>query len=206
MTRLGMLIDLKRCVGCDACTMACKTEHALPPGVFFARVYKHVSGKYPNVRGFFLPVLCNHCEEAPCIKSCPSGALYRTPEGIVLVDEEKCVGARACEAACPYGHIFFYEGNSLYFKDLGYETPIEGLFNSYRKENTAMKCNLCYHRIKEGRDPACVVVCPAECRIFGDLDDPESKPNKYLKEKRPGETPLPLRPETGARPKVLYLL
>jgi len=205
LARLGMLIDLKRCVGCDACTMACKSEHVTPPGVFFARVYRHFYGKYPNVKGFFLPVLCNQCEDPPCLKSCPSGAIYKTDDGVVLVDEGKCVGARACEAACPYGHMFFYEGDGHYFRNMGYITPIEELHFKYRRPNTAMKCNFCYHRLKEGKEPACVVVCPAECRIFGDLDDPESKPNRYLKEKRPGVEPIPIRPEAGTKPKVLYL-
>lgn len=204
MVRFGMIIDLKRCIGCDACTLACKAEQGTPRGVLFSRVYRRLYGKYPNVKGFFLPILCNHCEDPACMKACPSHAIYKTPEGIVVIDEDRCTGARACVAACPYGAIFFPEGDGLYFP--GYETPYEAFHRKYRKKNTAMKCDFCLHRLRRGMEPACVAACPAEARIFGDLDDPGSKPNKYLRERFPRVEPKPLRPEAGTRPKVLYLL
>lgn len=202
MVRLGMIIDLKRCIGCDSCTLACKAEQGTPKGVLFARVYRKLYGEYPKVKGFFLPVLCNHCENPACEKACPTRAIYRTKEGIVLIDEEKCSGVRACVSACPYGAIFFPLEDG-YFP--GKMTVYEEFHNKYRKKDIALKCNLCYHRLKEGKEPACVVACPTECRIFGDLDDPNSKPNRYIRERKPPVKPLPLRPETGNKPKILYL-
>jgi len=202
MVRLGMLIDLKRCVGCDSCVLACKVEQGTPPGIFFTRVYRRLYGKYPNVKGFFLPLLCNHCEDPACMKACPSHAIYRTSEGIVVIDEEKCVGARACVNACPYGAIFFLREYDGYFDK---PTPYEELLYR-RKTKTAVKCDFCQHRLKQDMKPACVEACPGEARIFGDLDDPDSEPNRYIRERFPKAEPKPLRPEAATKPKVLYLL
>lgn len=204
MVRLGMVIDLKRCVGCDSCTISCKAEQATPPNVFYARVNKQIYGKYPDVKGFFLPVLCNHCQDPPCLKACPSHAIYKTENGIVLVDEEKCVGARACVSACPYRQMFFPLDGYGYFNST--LTQFEQLHNSKRKPNIAIKCNLCSHRLAKNMEPACVTVCPTQCRIFGDLDDPNSKISKYLSERTPKAEPIPLRPEADTKPKVMYLL
>jgi molybdopterin-containing oxidoreductase family iron-sulfur binding subunit len=122
----------------------------------------------------------------------------------VLVDEEKCVGARACVAACPYGRIFFVNGyGRTYFPD--YVTPWEEYHRRKRRPDKAMKCTFCVHRVRDGKKPACVETCPAGCRIFGDLDDPKSDINQYLNKKKPAE-PFVLKPEAGTKPKVYYLL
>jgi len=199
-----MIIDLKRCVGCDACTLACKATQGTPKGVHFTRVYRRLYGEYPSVKGFFLPLLCNHCEVPSCMKACPSHAIYKTEEGVVIVDEDRCVGARACVAACPYAAIFFPEVDGLYYP--GYETPHEAFHRRYRRRNTALKCDFCTHRLKRGMKPACVAACPTKARVFGDLDDPDSEPNRYIRERVPKAEPKPLRPEAGTKPKVLYLL
>jgi len=203
--RLGMVIDLDRCIGCDACTLACKAEQGTPGDVYYARVYKRVFGEYPNVRGFFLPVLCNQCENPACMNSCPAHAITITPEGVVVVDDDKCTGCKTCVAACPYGNMFLPDGyGKTYYND--YVTPIEEFHRKYRKPNTAMKCDFCLHRVRQGLDPACVAACPAEARIFGDLDDPNSKPNKYIKERVPPATLFQLLPEAGTKPKVMYII
>ena len=203
MTRLGMLIDLKRCVGCDSCTLSCKAEQGTPPGVMFSRVNRVVTEQQEKIRGFFLPVLCNHCESPACLKACPSHAIYKTNDGIVLIDEDKCVGARACVPACPYNQSFYPENDLGYFGKT--YTPYEEFHNSKRKKNISMKCNLCKHRLDKGMEPSCVTVCPSECRIFGDLDDPNGKIANYLKTRLPKGEPTPLRAEAGTKPKVLYL-
>jgi molybdopterin-containing oxidoreductase family iron-sulfur binding subunit len=177
----------------------------LPPDVFFTDVLQTEVGQYPNARRIFQPILCNHCEEPACLKACPSHAIYKTKDGIVLVDEEKCVGARACVAACPYGRIFFVEGyGKTYFSN--YVTPFEEYHRRKRRPNKAMKCTFCIYRIKAGEKPFCVEACPTECRIFGDLDDPNSEVNIYLKKVKPPVELVVLRPESGTKPKVYYLL
>ena len=204
MTRLGMIIDLAYCIGCNACTIACKQEQGTPPDVMYARVLVREYGEYPNLKKIFLPLLCMHCEEAACMAACPSHAIVKTEEGVVIVDEERCCGSRACVSACPYGAIFFPEEFKTYFP--GVLTPFERYHAEKRKKfPVAMKCNLCIHRVREGREPACVVTCPTECRIFGDWDDKQSKLYKYLEQRSPQDGLFPLRPEAGTKPKVLYL-
>jgi molybdopterin-containing oxidoreductase family iron-sulfur binding subunit len=194
-----MVIDLKRCIGCYACQLSCKAEHGTPPGVFFARVLKAEEGSYPSVRQLFLPVLCNHCEEAPCVSACPTGASFKSEDGIVDIDHDKCVGCKTCMVACPYGNRYFNDQRQHYFA--------QGA-TAYERERTArhptevvMKCNFCRHRLKEGKLPACVANCPTVARYFGDLDDPTSEVSRLIKE-RGG---FPLHPELGTRPSVYYL-
>ena len=209
MTRLGMLIDLKRCIGCDACTLACKQEQGTPPNVMFARVFSREYGKFPSTKKFFLPILCNHCEDPPCIKACPSHAIVKREDGIVSVIEDKCCGAQACVSACPYGAIYYPDGGGRRPEYFDEPTDFERYHNY--KENgmmklpVAMKCNFCSPRVDKGMEPACVVTCPTGCRIFGDLDDPKSKPNMYLRNRMPKDTPFPLRPEANTKPNVVYL-
>jgi Fe-S-cluster-containing dehydrogenase component len=111
MTRWAMVIDTARCVGCQACTIACKTENATPADVWYAPVAEQVRGSYPSARTTFVPSLCNHCKDAPCVKACPTRALSRRPDGIVMYEQKKCCGSRACMNACPYGALHLYEGS-----------------------------------------------------------------------------------------------
>ena len=110
MPRWGMVIDLAKCVGCDACTVACKLENRTPGDIWYAPVVHEEEGTYPNARMVFLPMLCMHCEDAPCAKACPTLALKRRPDGIIMYEEEKCCGSRACVTACPYDAAHFFEG------------------------------------------------------------------------------------------------
>ncbi len=173
--RYAMLVDVAKCYGCMACVTACASENNVPIGNFRTWVEKIVLKSGVPA---FIPKLCNHCENPPCAKACPVGAIDVREDGIVLIDSEKCVGCGACVKACPYGAIFF--------------DPVMG---------TANKCTFCAHRLDKGLLPACVETCPSGARVFGDLNDPNSEINQYLKE-YPADV---LRPEKGTEPQVYYV-
>lgn len=205
MPRLSMLIDLTRCIGCDACTLACKQENGTPVDVFFARVLNVESGSYPNVKRLYIPVLCNHCDDAPCLKSCPNKAIIRREDGIVLIDQERCRGTGACVSACPYGNVVLTQRDSWYLnEDEAYERDH---VKPRLKENVARKCTYCAQRVDKGLDPACVVACPTHARIFGDLEDPDSEVSTYIVEQREAthREPFHLLPEAKTRPAGCYL-
>ena len=199
MARKGIVIDLKRCVGCCACVMACKATHTTAKGVFWARVLERETGKYPSPKRTFLPVLCNHCAEPLCEQACPTGATSKREDGIVLVDYDKCIGCRACVEACPYEVRFFLRAKRGYFpsgltalEERGYQKIPVGV---------VQKCTLCAERVDSGLEPACVQTCPAEARHFGDLDDPYSEVSRLLRSRNPTQ----LRAELGTDPSVYYL-
>jgi Fe-S-cluster-containing dehydrogenase component len=198
--RLGMVIDLRRCMACYGCQLSCKAENGTPPGVFFARVIKREEGTYPTTRQLFLPVLCNHCEDAPCVEVCPTEASHYAENGIVDIDHDKCVGCHSCMVACPYMNRYFNDERRNYFGDAG-ATPYEEARVARHPEGVVMKCNFCRPRLAEGKLPACVSNCAAKARIFGDLDDPNSEVSRLIKE-RGGFT---LHPEAGTGPNVYYL-
>ena len=212
--RWGMVIDLTKCVGCYACALACKQEHFLPPGAFWGRVLVGESGVYPGVTKEILPVLCNHCREAPCEKVCPTGATSRREDGIVYVDYDKCMGCRYCMIACPYQNRTFYDEENEYFPGKGYTTREAIGKQLYPLQTgTAIKCNFCMERIdvglakglKPGVDreasPACVNACMTGARVFGDLDDPGSEVSRLIRERKAFQ----LHPEFGTDPSVYYI-
>jgi len=202
MARLGMVIDLKRCIGCNACTLACKQENGMPEGVHYARVITREAGTYPKTRRTFLPVLCNHCDDAPCAHACPSGATWIRNDGLVVVEREKCIGCRACAVACPYMNRHFMEKGLL---EHGYSadglSPYEAIKFAEFEEGTMTKCTLCAHRVDQGLEPACVVTCPTDARIFGDLEPEDGKLQELIRERK-GWT---LLPECCTKPSVFYL-
>lgn len=202
MARLGMVIDLKRCIGCNACTLACKQENGTPAGIHYARVVTREVGTYPHAKRTFLPLLCNHCENAPCAKACPTGATYIREDGIVMVDRKKCIGCRACAVACPYMNRHFIEQG---FLEHGYGdgdlSPFEVMKLGAFEEGTMSKCTLCAHRVDAGLEPACVVTCPTDARIFGDWDEENGRLQTLFRE-RGGWS---LLPECNTKPKVCYL-
>ena len=178
MPNYGFAIDLRKCIGCHACTIACKAEHQIPIGVNRCWVKTVEKGTFPDSRRFFFPVLCNQCTDAPCVRICPTRALYRRRDGIVDLNGASCIGCRACMEACPYDQLFI-DPNT----------------------HTAEKCNFCANRVENRLQPACVSVCPTECRIFGDLDDPASEVARIAQ----SEAFMVRKPEKGTGPKVFYL-
>ena len=159
MARYGMVIDLKKCIGCGVCTIACKAENYTRPGVFWNMVLDEEVGDYPLVRRHFIPRICMHCQNPPCVDICPTGASYQREDGIVLVDYDKCVGCGYCVVACPY------RARYLDTEDVGYFStelaPNEEIGYQQHKLGVAEKCTLCVHRVENGQQPACVQACPA---------------------------------------------
>ena len=166
----GMLIDLKKCVGCHACAVACKEAHGTPPAVTRSHVKREFEGTYPDARKTAVPMLCMHCENPPCIEACAvEGATYKRDDGIVVVDKEKCIGCKACIAACPYGARYYCESEQGYFGDLN---EYEEVMYAAMPQGTVDKCTFCAERIDAGgnQPQACVAACVAGARVFGDLD------------------------------------
>ena len=180
----GMLIDLKRCIGCHTCTIACKVENGTPLGVDWHRVATiggdHLdtpSGVYPNLSMDYLPVPCMHCQDAPCQQVCPTAAISKRADGIVLIDQEKCIGCQYCVWACPYG-VPQYNAQA----------------------GKVEKCTLCAQRIDQGQQPFCVDACVWGARVFGDLNDPNSELSKAIAERHGA----PALAELGTKPSVYY--
>lgn len=176
--RWGMLIDLRKCVGCQACTAACKFENNVPEGTFRTWVPDVELGFYPDTRRAFLPRLCNHCERPSCIGVCPAGATWQRKDGIVEIDYDRCWGCGACVNACPY--------------DARFIDPVT---------KTANKCTFCSQRVDQGLLPACVETCIGGARQFGDLNDPNDPVTKQIMT----EAVQQLKPETGNEPRVFYI-
>ena len=196
--KYGMVLDLDRCIGCHACSIACKMENATSPGVFWSRVFQIEDGTYPDVRRAYIPRLCMHCENPACTTVCPTDATYKDSDGFVQIDEGKCIGCKACMLACPYEVRYFNDGGSYFFPG----TLPWGEVGEGHKEGTVAKCTFCRHRVLEGSEPACVVACTTGARIFGDLENPESKAALLIKRRQTFQ----LRPELDLRPSVYYLL
>lgn len=171
-----MLFDLTRCAGCYACVVACKAEHGTRPGINYNQITKLEWDEYPNARQRFLMTLCMKCEDPACVEVCPTGASYKTENGNVMIDYEKCIGCGLCVSECPYGQRFLVEDDITSFP--GEVAPYEQ--ESSQRLNVAEKCTFCSERISEGLKPACAYNCPGKCRIFGDLEDSESDISKYI--------------------------
>ena len=171
------VIDQTRCIGCHACTTACKSENEVPIGVTRTYVKAVEVGIFPQARRAFQVTRCNQCSDAPCVTACPTSAMFKRPDGIVDFNKSDCIGCKACIAACPYDAIFI--------------NP---------EDHSAEKCNFCAHRIDGGLEPACVVVCPVEAILVGDLNDPTSKVSQIVNR----ETVTVRRPEKETRPGLFY--
>lgn len=189
MANWGMVIDVARCTGCYNCVTACKDEYwdnAYPPynvgipryGQFWIDLEKKERGPYNCLKVAYIPILCMGCDDAPCIRAAKNGAVYKRPDGIVIIDPQKAAGQNQLVEACPYGVIFWNEEKKL-----------------------AQKCTWCAHRIDEGQIPKCVLVCPSEALKFGDLDDPKSEVSKLVASGKAGV----LKAELKAKPKVYYI-
>ncbi|GAP63887.1 hypothetical protein ARMA_2310 [Ardenticatena maritima] len=174
----AFLIDQRKCIGCHACSTACKSENEVPLGVYRTWVKYVEKGAFPDVRRYFQVTRCNHCANPPCVRICPVEAMYQRDDGIVEFDPRVCIGCKACLQACPYDAIYI--------------DPESG---------TAAKCHFCAHRIEIGLEPACVIVCPEQAIIAGDLDNPNSEISQMLR-----RYPVSVRkPEQGTAPKLFYI-
>ncbi|MEL6346900.1 MAG: 4Fe-4S dicluster domain-containing protein, partial [Myxococcota bacterium] len=174
----GFVINNHRCIGCHACSTACKSENDVALGVNRTWVKSVEVGQFPNVTRSFQVTRCNHCANPPCARICPTGAMYQRDDGIVEFDSDSCIGCKACLQACPYDAIHI--------------DPVS---------HTAQKCHFCSHRTEIGLEPACVVVCPEHAIISGDMDDPSSEISRIL-----SESPVTVRkPEQGTAPKLFYI-
>jgi molybdopterin-containing oxidoreductase family iron-sulfur binding subunit len=221
----AMVIDLHKCVGCSGCDIACKSENNLRDDFHWSNHIIETAGTFPDVRYRYVPVLCNHCEVAPCVETCPTTAMHKDEDGITMHDPDICIGCRACQLACPYGAIYFNDKapHGEYRQDTaliaggtatGRETaekagaPIPyynpdraNTHDGIRRKGIVEKCTFCDHRTKQGLKPWCVEACPAQARIFGDLNDPKSEVRQLVAK----HTPHVLQADKGTRPKVYYI-
>ncbi|MYL46473.1 4Fe-4S dicluster domain-containing protein [Virgibacillus halodenitrificans] len=205
----GMVIDLQKCVGCDSCTVACKAENRTPPGISYNVVLEEEIGEFPNVAKVNLPMPCMHCDNPPCVQVCPVRATFKLDNGIVTIDNDRCIGCRYCIIACPYGARSYdfgesYEEEMLSFNDV--TSPEYGIERGKREDRktpigTVRKCNFCLHRLERGEEPACVETCIGDARFFGNLNDPNSTVSKLANSPRA----FRLKSESGAGPNVIYL-
>jgi phenylacetyl-CoA:acceptor oxidoreductase subunit 1 len=213
--RWGMVIDLTKCTGCYACVTACQQEHYLPPGIFWNRLMIVETGFYPTVVNQVYPVLCNHCKETICTKVCPAGATQQREDGIVWIDQDKCVGCRYCIIACPYQARSYHPKEREYLGIKQGDTEFgklgKGLY--CHQTGVAVKCNYCMEKIDRGlakglkpgidRDatPACVNTCPTSARYFGDLDDFYSEVSNLIRK----HSGIPFHSEFGTEPSTYYI-
>lgn len=176
--RWAMLVDLRRCIGCHTCSVACKSENLVPPGGFRTWVKIIEKGGFPNVSRSFLPSMCNNCGDPICVRNCPTEATFQREDGIVMQDPHRCIGCKYCMASCPY--------------DVRYADPLKHI---------VQKCTWCHHRVDVGLDPACVNACPTNAIVFGDIHDTESKISKLLS----SNAVQVLKPEKDTKPHVFYI-
>ena len=205
--RLGMVIDMKACIACASCAVACKVENNLPDEVWWNRVLTDggenpdtPAGVYPDLTMSNLVVACQHCDNPACVKVCPVGATYKDPEtGVVRQDYDKCIGCRMCMSACPYTGV----------RSFNWEEPKHVVGHALgdadvpaHQKHVVEKCTMCWHRLAKGLQPACVEVCPARVRYFGDLNDPDSEISQLIREREYKQ----LLSSEGTNPSVYYLV
>jgi molybdopterin-containing oxidoreductase family iron-sulfur binding subunit len=224
-----MAVDLDRCQGCRACVEACKIENNTPSAVFWMYVFRLEEGRYPETKISFLPRPCQHCNNAPCVKVCPTGARFKRQDGLVLTDFDRCIGCRYCEVACPYGVNFFnWRDPEEAFADYQismddpdlvsvtggavppYRNPDRDQLQGTEQRRTAgsahykgvvEKCTFCVQRVEKGLQPACVDTCPVEALVFGDIEDETSSVSRFLE----GREQFKLLEELGTDPSVVYV-
>ena len=203
---MGMVIDLKKCNGCHSCAVACQLNNNLPEHMWWNRVLTKggetmdtADGTYPDKLNLqHLPVNCQHCADAPCVKACPTGASYKAEDGTVLINYDKCIGCRTCMAACPY------DARSFNWKEPTY--PLAHAVGEAdapkHQAHIVEKCTFCANRRARGEVPACMELCLGRARYWGDLDDPDSEVRRVMQ----GRRKMRLLEEKGTNPSVYYLL
>lgn len=225
-TRYAMVIDLHRCVGCGACEIACKTHNEVPQGTFLSYHVAETTGTFPDVKYSYLPIMCNHCTKAACVRACPTGAMHKDEYGLTVHDPEKCTACGLCAAACPYGAITrcgsktsasviaavapLLEGITASGEEVqeavGAEYPShDPVLDEYDLPNTTpggpLKCQMCKQLVYGGDNPYCVDSCAAGARIFGNIEDIYGE----LYELTQSYEPSVLKPEEGTEPAVYYI-
>jgi Fe-S-cluster-containing dehydrogenase component len=222
----AMVIDLHKCVGCSACDIACKSENNVPVEFSWSNHIVETRGKFPDTKYRYIPTLCNHCDDAPCIANCPTTAMHKSEGQLTLHDADLCIGCRACQVSCPYGVIYFNKdlpfkgyqedrdpaipgctssGAADYAKSkepVPYYNPERAeTYKGVRPKGIVEKCTFCDHRLAKGELPWCVESCPSGARIFGDLEDPASPPRRALAK----HSPRVLQKDKGTKPNVFYI-
>lgn len=212
MTRYVMVADLRRCIGCQTCTAACKMANGTPPGVQWRRVVDMEMGSYPNVKRVFIPTGCQHCGEPACLDVCPSGATFKRDDGIVNIDYDLCIGCASCAVACPYGARYLVDEDSFAYGEN--PTADEAVTHVADHIGVASKCNFCVDVIDEGvangltpgvdpeATPRCVNSCISGAMTFGDIDDPDSHVNELLNSTRH----FRMKTEEGTCPGFFYIV
>jgi len=213
--RWGMVIDLRKCVGCFACVVACKAENHTPPGVVYNVVMEEEVGTYPDVRRRFTTKPCMQCAHSSCVKVCPTHATYYRKDGIVAIDYDKCIGCRYCIQACPYGSRAFDYGYNYHSKPTPFETQPSPEYGEYRQRRpmtspigNVRKCTFCLHRVTKGMAPACAETCIGKAIHFGDLNKPEALcmvHGEGLQKLLATRPHMRLKEELGNEPAVYYL-
>ena len=220
--RWVMVIDLRKCIGCHACAIACVAENKLPPGVVYRPVLEEEIGTYPNVTRRFLPKPCMQCDNPPCVPVCPVDATYKDENGVVVINYDQCIGCRYCVTACPYASRTFDFGET-YTQDtpvadgliLGqqnadnYERAANFEYGRGRRRNNrhaspignVRKCHFCLHRLTEGMLPACTTTCVGRATYFGDANDPDSLVSELIG----SPNVMRLKEDLGTEPRVYYL-
>ena len=218
----SMVINLRRCVGCHACTEACISENKLPSGVVYRFVMDEEMGRYPKVSRRFTPRPCMHCDNPPCVKVCPVKATFKQADGTVVIDYNRCIGCRFCIVACPYtarvmdfgddymkgtpevsGLVVGQEQGGVWERAANFEYAVKHERNAKRDSpiGNARKCHFCLHRLENGMLPACVTTCIGRVNTFGDANDPDSMVSELISS--PGI--IQLKAELGTDPSVYYL-
>jgi len=208
-----MVIDQQKCVGCAGCSIACKGENNIADGIFWSHYKQVTTGTFPNVKLEYITTLCNHCTNAPCVNACPTSpkSMHKASNGMTLYNSDTCISCRMCEKSCPYQQISFngdapsFDGKAASDKPAYYnpdrDLTADGGTKGIRKKGNVEKCTFCDHRVANGVEPRCVEACPADARIFGDLDDPNSHASQLIK----NNEYFVLQPESGAEPNVYYI-
>ena len=226
MPKYAMAIDLSKCMGCRSCMEACKTENDTSENIFWMSVFRFEEDEFPDTKVGFLPRPCQHCENAPCVKVCPTGARFKE-DGLTLVNAKKCIGCRYCMVACPYGVNFFNwkkPKDNYYYDwtakdvekdatkgevppwknpdlDKKYTSKKRIVAGSGHYKGVTEKCTFCVQRLAKDQEPACVQNCPVGVYEFGDLEDPQSSISKYLSTKQSFQ----LKDELNTKPRVFYV-
>lgn len=203
---LVMLVDIKRCIGCHTCAVTCKVENNLPNGVWWNRTLTvggeqidTPAGLFPDLQLGFITLACQHCENPACVKVCPVGATYKRPEdGVVVQDYDRCIGCRYCMVACPYTGVRQFNWHEPAYH---VDHAVGDAAVPEHQTNTVEKCTFCFHRLAQGKLPACIEQCPARARHFGDLNDPESEVSVLLRTR----SHFQLLAEKGTKPSVYFL-